>query len=201
MSSLAVASPNRILALSHPHPALVARPRPALAVSKPLQPCMWPQPAFLVRPMSRTTVVPRAMHPLHQAGQRLSHVHKAAIAPLQQTAPSREFTAVMLGFTAFNLCRNPTLSQALTSAGFIMWPHAMERVFAKHPLLREVGLQAFNFVIVRGNPCGVFLALAACFAAHRLTPHLPKEVHQGVRTIAFWGALVGGARFNRLLGR
>lgn len=198
MSSLAVASPvcttSRITCQPHLKGAAGAHlllPAPSVWERHVL-----PSRLASPRPKSRTMALPLAAHPLRQVGGHLANLHEAVIAPLKQTAPSREFIAAMLSFTAYNLCRNPTLSQAMTSAGFILWPHLVERVCAKRPLLRELGLQAFNLVIVRGNPCGVFLALAACYAAHQITPHLPKQTHQGARTIAFWGALVGGARFN-----
>ena len=200
MSSLAVASPARLMTVSQSHPVRIAKPGLARPCIKSWRPCALPHPPHLARPASRSMVVLLAAHRLQHVGEHLSRLHSQAIAPLQQTAPSREFTAVMLGFTAYNYRKNPTLSQALTSAGFIVWPRLMESAFAKRPLLRELGLQAFNLVIVRGNPCGVALALVACYAVHQLTPYLPKETHQGARTIAFWGALVGGARFNTLLG-
>ena len=156
-------------------------------------------PRTLPRPASRTMVAPCAAHPLREAGKRVAQFHATLTAPLQKTSPSREFTIALLGFTAYNLHRNFTFAKVLTSAGFILWPRMVQRVCANRPVLQQVGLQAFNIVLVRGNPCGVMLAMAACYSAHRLTTHLPAAAHQGVRTLAFWGALIGGARFNRVL--
>ncbi len=186
MSFLAVAPPARSNIASAPHPKRVA-----WASITRLRPCGLK--------VSRSMVVPRAAHPLQQVGEHLARFNARITTPLQITVPSREFSIAMLGFTFYNLSLNFTVAKVLTSAGFMLWPRMVERVCAERPMLRQLGLQMFNVVLVRGNPCGVMLAMAACYTAHQLTPHLPTATHQSVRTAAFWGALVGGARFNGLL--